>query len=306
MLGKPLIYIAVLLVTLLLAIILLIPLAVKYPDKIPLSRTPAAFGLSYEEVALQPADVELELKGWWMPAKEPRSLLVFIHGGSSNRDSSFFKGLEFYAAMVGNQVSVLAIDLRNHGESASDSQGVSFGLREKADASAAIRWAQTVADGLPVYAMGISMGGAALIYTLADGVDINGLILLDPLLDTRSAFASAVYADSGLPVGWAFPAALSAEYIFGFPGQHQQPLTAASQLQIPVLLIQDPGDPVTHAIYARRLAAQNSQVRLWEAPEVAAGSPALQNTGRWGSHVSAYHLYPAQTLGQITRFMGLF
>ena len=43
--------------------------------------------------------------------------LVFIHGGGSNRTSSYFGSLDFYRAMVDQGIAVAAIDLRNHGES---------------------------------------------------------------------------------------------------------------------------------------------------------------------------------------------
>jgi hypothetical protein len=285
-------------------VLVFIPLALKYPEKTPLSRTPKDVGLSFESIVLTPADTDIELAGWWMPAEQPEAVLVFIHGGSSNRDSSFFKGLEFYRAIVSSNVSVLTIDLRNHGESDDDGLGVSFGLREKWDAQAAIHWARQRANNLPLYAMGISMGGATLIYALEDGAQVEGLIMLDPLLDSRSAMLSAIYASSGVPTWLVWPSALAAEFWFGFPSQDRQPLAVASDLDLPILLLQDPGDPVTHARYARKLASENRRVQLWEAAALDEEALRLAGTGRWGSHVAAFHLFPEQTLAQIRGFIG--
>ena len=108
--------------------------------------------------------------------------------------------------MVEQGVSVLAFDLRNHGSSPGDGRGLQFGASERADAQAAITWARERQPGLPLYAMGISMGGATLIHAAADGVQADGLILLDPLLDTYSAFTAGAWTATGLPPALFTPA----------------------------------------------------------------------------------------------------
>ncbi len=74
-------------------------------------------------------------------------------------------------------------------------------------------------------------------------------------------------------------------------------------MDLPTLLIQDPGDPVTIADHARALAAGNSAVELWEAPPVDPAHPELPWRGRWGTHVIAFTLFPEQTLDRIIGFI---
>jgi len=278
---------------------------VVHPERSPITRSPAELNIAFEDVALTSADSLVELAGWWMPAPEPRASLVFIHGASSNRHSRFFGSLGFYQTMVNNAVSVLAIDLRNHGASGNDPRGLQFGRTEQFDAMAAIAWLRQRQPGLPLFAMGKSMGGAALIYATASGVETDGLILMDPLLDVHSGITSGIYAETGWPPGLFCPSAWVAARFYGLPSGDNEPLAVAEALQQRTLLIQDPEDPVTHAVHARQLASSNPDISLWEVPPVAPDHPKLVGRRQWGTHVAGFVLFPEAVLQQLLSFMGL-
>ncbi len=280
-----------------------IPRQVIYAARYPITESPADVGVEFEDVTISPADAPLNLQGWWMPAADPIATLVFIHGGSSNRHTSFFKALDFYRAMIDRNVNVFAIDLRNHGASDEFEGGIRFGWTEKADATAAIEWADAKTPDLPVIAMGISMGGATLIYAMADGADPDGLILLDPLLNTETCVASAVYSETGIPKPLLAPSAWSAVNVFGLPGGDRQALEIGKSLVLPTLLIQDPGDPVTLARFAEALAAANPGIEFWKAPAIDPADPKLESKGLWGAHVGAFHIHPEPTLATIMTFI---
>ena len=54
----------------------------------PLGETPTAFGLPYEDVEFSPRGWEdITLRGWWIPAAEPRATVIRVHGVDSNRNS---------------------------------------------------------------------------------------------------------------------------------------------------------------------------------------------------------------------------
>jgi pimeloyl-ACP methyl ester carboxylesterase len=280
-----------------------VPRQVVYPAPLPLTGNPAELGMVCEDVELTATDRPLKLAGWWMPAAKPRATLVFIHGGTSNRNSRFFGALEFYQAMVDNNVSVFAIDLRNHGESDDDPRGVQFGKTEQLDARAAIEWTRGKAPQLPLYAMGISMGGATLIYASAAGAPIDGLILMDPLLDTHSAFTQAIHAQTGWPA-WPFlPSAWAATTFYGLPSGDEQALAVAKGLQLRTLLIQDPDDPVTRAVYAREVASSNPHIDLWEAPAIAPDHPEVAWRNNWGSHVAGFLVHREALLERLLSFI---
>ncbi|MGB1142323.1 MAG: alpha/beta hydrolase [Halioglobus sp.] len=270
---------------------------------VPLTTSPTDVGLAYENFTLTPTDADLTLKGWWMAADDPVATMVFIHGGGSNRHSTYFESLAFYRAMVDVGVSVAAIDLRNHGMSGDDGNGLQFGRTEMHDALATIDWARTKAGDGPLFLMGISMGGATSIHAAHAGAKVDGVILLDPLLDTRDTFMRGGVAQTGLPAALFAPAAWSAMQFFGLPSGADEALAKAKTLDVPILLIQDPDDPVTRRPFAEDLARHNPQVTLWLPPPIDPQHPDLAWKGYWGSHVSAFIFYPEQTTTQITQFM---
>lgn len=281
-----------------------VPQQSRYLPPSPINQNPGDVGLEFQSFTLQPKDTDITLAGWWMPAENASASLVFIHGGGSNRHSQFFKSLDFYAAMVSRGVSVAVVDLRNHGASGSDALGLQFGRTEKWDALALIDWTRAKTPDLPLYAMGISMGGATLIHAAATGAQMDGLILLDPLLDTRSVITRGAWVETGLPPTLFSVSAWAATIWHGMPSGEEQSLELGIQLPGPILLLQDPGDPVTRADYARQLSAKNPAIAYWEAPSVSAeDQKKLAWRGRWGSHVAAFELYPELVLEQIMAFI---
>lgn len=280
-----------------------VPEAAIHPQRVAVTTTPADEGLAFEDFVISPAGSALQLAGWWIPAKNARATLVFIHGGGSNRTSSYFGCLQFYRAMVDRGVSVVAIDLRNHGESDADGRGLQFGDTEKYDAAAAIAWARQKTPELPLFAMGISMGGATLIQAAHDGVEMGGLILLDSLLDTHDTFKQGANVETGLPPALFAASAWAATQFHGLPGGSQQALERAAELKLPILAIQDPDDPVTRAQYSQELAQRNPNVTLWIAPPIDPLHPNLAWKQRWGTHVSAFQFYPQETTAQILEFI---
>ncbi|NND68019.1 MAG: alpha/beta fold hydrolase, partial [Halioglobus sp.] len=240
-----------------------IPRQVRYAGRTPITSSPTDVGLAFEAFQITPADADLALEGWWMPADNATATLLFLHGGTSNRDSRYFLGLEFYRALVDAGIAVAAIDLRNHGASGADTTGVQFGRTEYRDAAALVRWAREKTPGQPLYLMGISMGGATAIHALANGVQVDGLILLDPLLVTNEGLTRAVWAVSGIPPWLVSLAGWAAHTWHGFPAPGAQALDLAADLTLPVLAIQDPGDPVTPAKPLVALASRRDNIELW-------------------------------------------
>ncbi|TGD75176.1 alpha/beta fold hydrolase [Mangrovimicrobium sediminis] len=266
--------------------------------------TPANVGLAYTDFTLELADEALSIAGWWMPAARPRAALLFLHGGGSSRNSEFFRSLDFYRALVEQGISVAAIDLRNHGNSGSDGRGLQFGRTEKIDALAALAWMRERSPDLPQFVMGVSMGGATALQALAAGAAVDGVILLDPALDTASVLAQAAWAETGLPPALFGLSTRVAIDGYGLPGGEQQALAIATRMRTPTLLIQDPEDPIALAGFARAVACDNPQISYLEVPPVSEAERAgLAWKGKWGSHVAAFSLYPDQVLESIEAFI---
>lgn len=277
----------------------------------PITETPRAVGLDFEEAVVEPEDAPLKLRGWWMPAANPQAGLLAIHGAGGTREMRATKGLGIYKDMNARGFSILAIDLRNHGQSDGDGTGrFELGLKERHDVRAGLAALKARLPGKPLYAFGLSMGGASLIHALTDEEtgealreDLQGLILLDPLLDYESATRAGTYAVTGIPGAMAGPAIWTAERFYDFPGKADRPLERASQVSLPILILQDAGDPVTQRRFAEEFTRLNKRTKLWLAPDVPADHPAMGPAGRWGTHGHAYLLHPDATMHQIDLFL---
>ena len=99
----------------------------------PLEERPEDFALQYEEVEFSPRGwPQLTLRGWWIPAPDAGAVVIRVHGIDSNRSSA----LGMVPALVESGYSVLAFDLRGHGES--DLAQMGAGIHERDDLLGAV------------------------------------------------------------------------------------------------------------------------------------------------------------------------
>lgn len=122
--------------------------------------TPAAIGLPFEALTLPTEDGE-QLSGWYIPAREPRATLLYLHGNGGNI------GHRLDPIAVFNRIGldVLIIDYRGYG----DSTGRPSEEGTYADALAAWRFL-TVTRGIPpqrIVLFGESLGGAVAAWLAA-------------------------------------------------------------------------------------------------------------------------------------------
>jgi pimeloyl-ACP methyl ester carboxylesterase len=280
-----------------------LPWVVVHAQRHPSEVTPASLGVAYEDVAFPAKGDGLTIRGWWMKAENARAVLVMVHGANGNRRELHGHGLEMAKFLVSRHVSVLAIDLRNHGTSdASPGGKLGMGYAEANDAIGAVDYVSSRAPGLPVYLMGSSMGGATVIYAAARDTRVHGLVLIDPVLDPHTTSINFLEALLGAPRWFVAPVVWSAETFFpGDPGFHD-PLAAGERLTLPVLLMQDDGDPVCLPSTAAKLAHANPHVTLWVSHDPSANT---YHNGGWGFHVAAHAGNPAGVEAQLTKFLGV-
>ena len=89
--------------------------------------------------------------------------------------SNWSRSWEVHAAVdeLSTWAHVVALDLRGHGRSAGRS---TFGVAEPADVGAAVAAGRTLAPGLPVVALGISLGGASALLAAGGGTPLAGVV----------------------------------------------------------------------------------------------------------------------------------
>lgn len=268
----------------------------------PVTISPADVGIAYEDIRVSSDNLQLE--GWWMPAENPKGVVLFAHGAGSNRTSWFLPSLEFYQMLVELDLSVISIDLRNHGNSPKTDGELGMGAKEWPDLIAVSQWVDARGySELPKIGVSLSMGGATTIYAVQQGLALDAMVLIDPLLNTTDALMQGGWIAFGLPPGLFAPMAWAATRMGELPYGAVDAGIVAESVAIPTLLIQDPEDPITRLPFAQKLASANSNIALAVAPVVAADHACLSNKGRWGTHVAAFNCHESWTVEQLGAFL---
>jgi pimeloyl-ACP methyl ester carboxylesterase len=263
---------------------------------------PSSRGLEFADIDIESDGVVLA--GWWIPAKKPIAELIFVHGAGSNRISAYVGSLDFYATLNELGISVIAMDLRNHGNSPVTDARLHMGATEWADVVAAARWLdKSQPTALPRFVLGASMGGSTVIRALHQGLHVTGTILLDPQLGMLDSLMHGAKVVTGLPAPFFVLAAQAAIWQYDLPTGSNSPLAQAASLQQPILLLQDWDDPVTRFQYAETLADQNPHVQLKKVPYIGPSDLCILDKGNWGSHAASHPCHPGWTRQQIATFI---
>ncbi len=141
---------------------------VFYPYR-DLGQTPADIKLDYEELSLQGPDA-VAIHGWWLPVKNARATLLFLHGNAGNI-SHRLDSLKIFHDLG---LSTLIIDYRGYGKS----QGKPSEQGTYLDAMTAWRYLTEDRNIRPdqIIIFGRSLGGAVATWLAANSA-AGGLIL---------------------------------------------------------------------------------------------------------------------------------
>ena len=246
----------------------------------------------------------LSLEGWWMEVERPRATLIFVHGAGHNRISRFFNTLGFYDSLQKAGVSVLTFDQRNHGNSQYTDGYFRLGASEYRDVLAAKRWLDSRFDSnQPIILCGLSMGGASAVYALATGMHADGLLLFDPVLNTRDVLERAGWVGSGLPAVLFRPMAYLAPIFWNVHYGNANALEVAKTLSLPMIIVQNKTDPVTRSLWGEQLADASETATIAFVPEIDPNDPCLAGKGRWSTHASSFHCHPEWTMVQVENLL---
>ena len=267
----------------------------------PVTQSPADLGVSFENVQIDSDGLTLE--GWWIEADQPHSVIIWLHGAGSSRISEFFDTLGFYKTASEHGYSVLTFDQRNAGNSEYSDGYMRLGAIEWRDAMAAREWLrQEQASDLPVILIGLSMGGATAVYALENGLEVDGLVLFDPLLNTPDSLRLGGWVGYGLPPWFFQPMAWFATRFWSLRYGDDDALAVAKSLAIPSLLLQNKSDPITRSIWSEEAAEANERIDIAFVPDIDPSATCLADKGRWGTHAAAFHCHPTWTMAQLNAF----
>ncbi len=107
-----------------------------------------------------------ELVGHWIPAENPKRVILAMHGWRSSWDRDFGMASDFFSQQA---CSVLYAEQR--GQNGSQGNYIGFGVLERYDCLDWLSWIQEESGGsLPVYLVGVSMGATTVM--LAGGLEL--------------------------------------------------------------------------------------------------------------------------------------
>jgi fermentation-respiration switch protein FrsA (DUF1100 family) len=252
--------------------ILLVPLVLPYVQAVLFVyrfKVPNPYS-TQELIQRNSEDVEfttedgMPIRGWFLPAKSgcPSRTLIICHGLGANR-SNF---LPFVVVGDALEANVLIFDFRGHGDSGGHT--VTIGYWEKLDVLAAVKYLreERPTQAREVFAIGISMGSAALIRAAAAvNPPLNGIIVDSSFPSAQeltnrvlSQYPSAVrpfIAGPGVPL-----ACLHA----GCWLPDVRPIDDIAGIRAPLLMIHDQGDELMILENAQRLFNQAAEPKkIW-------------------------------------------
>lgn len=180
---------------------------------------------------------DVTLRGWWLPTPgEARAAVVLLHGLGANRTQMARR-----AAVLHRQgYAVLLYDSRGHGESTATR--ITFGAREATDAAAAVAYARARLPGASVGAIGVSLGGAALL--LGDTpLPVSGLVVESVYGSIESATAVRLRGVLGPAGAWLAPALLALmPPVLGVQPGHLRPTERIGAAASPILVLTGAND----------------------------------------------------------------
>jgi pimeloyl-ACP methyl ester carboxylesterase len=263
--------------------------------RLAMTEDPGRYGLTFEAVQFSPPDRPITLRAWWLPAPHARAALVFVHGGGEdNRNLPYGGGLALARDLVAHRYSVLMIDLRNYGESDATPEGTTFGDLETNDVLGAAAWLAGRDAGLPLVALGFSMGGATVLRAAVRGAPFRAVASDSAFADAHAIATAFTVAATGMPRFLVTPFLWSAEYVHRLPLGRGTTLAAVRGASLPpVLVIHDRNDPIVPVEDARLLALATGAT-LWET-DVSAPGP-------FGTHIKSYLQEPRAYVERLTGF----
>jgi len=165
---------------------------------------------SYETITIESTD-DVKLSGWWMEQQKEGPTVLVVHGLTSSKYSSGI--LLASGILYKNGFNVLAIDLRDHGDSTCEDGYYSAGQKESDDTAKAIEWLINEKNISPnnIGMYGQSLGALTVLQTGVKTQDFAAVAVHDPPVD--------------------FETLVREEMVYqGFPPQLFEPVTHYAQL----------------------------------------------------------------------------
>jgi len=150
-----------------------------HPAKKPLDESPEDYDLAYENIQFYSREDQVELSGWFLPARSPslQTTIIFSHGYRGNRLEEKLPALSLAKSLTEAGYNIVMFDFRNSGESGGNLTSV--GLYETWDLLGAVDWVKQRHPG-KIGVIGFSMGAVTAILAAAEEPDIAAVVADSP------------------------------------------------------------------------------------------------------------------------------
>lgn len=235
-----------------------------YPARLPVTESPADFGLAdWEPVSLTAAD-GIEIAGWYFPPDENGAALVMVHGFSANRT----KMLAETAILTRHGYGALLIDLRNHGDSGGDV--TTWGYDEWLDVQAGVNYLLSRPEVNPdkIGLMGKSMGSAAMVIAASRLPEVKAVVAMSTYAGFPDNLRSLTMRIGGRPE-WLAPLVLrQMAWKTGRPLAEVRPVAEIGNYQGAILFMHGAHDEIVNPKHSQELfAAANEPKFLYLQPD---------------------------------------
>ncbi|PKL16369.1 MAG: alpha/beta hydrolase [Spirochaetae bacterium HGW-Spirochaetae-5] len=149
-------------------------------------------GLEFENVSFI-SQRKYNLKGWFIPVKGSKKIVITVHGHGANR----YEGARWFKTLHKAGFNILTFDLRNSGQSTKDI--TSMGYYERYDVIAAVDFAEKQKGMKSIGVFGVSMGSSSSIPAMALDKRIKAGVFEASLANLQDQFGDMLTRDFGLP-----------------------------------------------------------------------------------------------------------
>ncbi len=188
----------ILVILLVLAISWYLSSAIMYPksncrtEHYVYCKDPSEIPVPFEDISFNTSD-NIELKGWYIPAKNSNKTIILVHGHGGSKN----EGLRFVKALHESAFNLIAFNSRVL--SNSDKAFASMGYHEKKDVKAAIDFAINEKQATSIGVLGFSMGAATSILAMEEDSRISAGFFSSSYASVVDELVDVGKRDYGLP-----------------------------------------------------------------------------------------------------------